>query len=212
MVKTTWVREPRNYREALKKGVAIMCCAYTANSFSASSYERITRWAPTIKREAQAVFGISAPTPMFLGQIAQESSGDEKVTASDGGMGLAQFMPLTARDVSRRHPELGAPNPYNPKWAIRAMMRLNADNYRMVQGINECERWGAALKCYNAGCGYVTKAQRVSPDPGTWFGVTEYVPTRQSAKNFEYSRLYPRWILFKHQPRYTQYGRSVCLE
>lgn len=173
--------------------------------------ERVSRWAPTVKREAQAVFGITAPVPMMLGQIHQESGGREDVTAWDFGRGLAQFMDATARDVSRRHPELGAPDPYNPKWAIRAMVRLNSDNYRLVQGKDACERWGAALKCYNAGCGYVIKAQTASPEPGTWFGVTEYVPTRQSAKNFEYSRLYPRWVLFRHQPRYVRFGQAVCI-
>ena len=177
---------------------------------SADASIQVSRWASAVTREAQAVFGINAPVPAFLGQIHQESGGREKVTAWDNGRGLAQFMDATARDVARRHPELGAPDPYNPTWAIRAMMRLNWDNYQSVRGANACERWGGAFKAYNAGAGYVLYAQRRSENPDIWFGVTEYVKTRQSPKNFEYSRLYPRWIIFRHQPVYAQYGALLC--
>jgi soluble lytic murein transglycosylase-like protein len=164
----------------------------------------------TLIREAQAVHGPDAPVPMFAGQIAQESSWRPNVTAWDNGRGLAQFMDGTTAQVSRTFPELGPPAPYDPRWAIRALVRYDGWIYKRVKGKDGCQRWAAALKGYNAGPGYVMQAQTKSPDPDTWFGVTEFIPTRQSPVNFEYSRTYPHKILFKHQPKYQTMGRMMC--
>lgn len=170
-----------------------------------------TRYAAMVAREAQAVNGINAPVPMYLGQMRQESSCRADVTAWDNGRGLAQFMDGTAKQVSALYPELGPPDPYNPRWAIRALVRYDNWIYGRVKGRDTCHRWAAALKGYNAGPGYVQQAQAKSPDPLTWFGVTEFIPTRQSKENFEYSRTYPHKILFKHQPLYAGLGATVCL-
>ncbi len=163
-----------------------------------------------LTREAQFVYGLSAPVPMFAGQIHQESGWRAGVTAWDNGRGLAQFMDATATQVARTFPELGAVAPYNPVWAMRAQTRYMGWLYDRVKGDTACDRWAAALKSYNAGLGYVQQVQRVSVTPGVWFGATEYVPTRQSAQNFEYSRTYPRKILFKHQRLYATWGVPVC--
>lgn len=164
----------------------------------------------TLVREAQAVYGPDAPTPMFAGQIQQESGWRPNVTAWDNGRGLAQFMDGTTKQVTALFPELGPADPYNASWAIRAMVRYDGWIYRRVKGKDECHRWAAVLKGYNAGPGYVLQAQAKSPDPGTWFGVTEFIPTKQSQANFEYSRTYPRKILFKHQPRFASMGSALC--
>jgi soluble lytic murein transglycosylase-like protein len=164
----------------------------------------------TLVREAQFVYGPGAPIPMFAGQIHQESRWRADVTAWDNGRGLAQFMDGTAAQVAKSFPELGAPNPYDPRWAIRAMVRFDGWIYQRVQGASACDRWAASLKGYNAGAGYVQRAQRRSPTPGRWFGATEMINAGQSAKNFEYSRMYPRWILLKHQPLYAAWGPLTC--
>ncbi|MFZ6644439.1 transglycosylase SLT domain-containing protein [Undibacterium sp. TJN25] len=164
----------------------------------------------TLTREAQAVYGLEAPVPMLAGQMRQESSCRADVTAWDKGRGLMQFMDATARQVAQTYPELGAPDPYSPTWAIRAQVRYDNWLYARVQGDDACQRWAAALKSYNAGLGYVQKAQRRSPTPGTWFNVTENINAGQSQQNFEFSRRYPRLILFKHQPLFSSWGTSVC--
>jgi soluble lytic murein transglycosylase-like protein len=168
------------------------------------------QYAGATTREAQAVYGPDAPVPALLGQMRQESSCRADVTAGDLGRGIAQFMDGTSRQVSTMFPELGPPQPYNATWAIRALVRYDSWIGKRVKARDECERWGALLKGYNAGPGYVQQAQTKSPDPSIWFGLTEYVPTRQSPVNFEYSRTYPRKILLKHQPRYAGLGRLVC--
>lgn len=185
---------------------AMLCVAALAWAGPADPYRA------TLTREAQAVHGVGAPVPMFAGQINQESSWRPGVTAWDNGRGLAQFMDATADVVVRNYPELGAPDPYNPKWAIRALVRYDAWLYARVRGDTPCHRWAAALKGYNAGLGYVQRAQKRSVTPGRWFGTTELINAGQSPQNFEYSRTYPRKILFKHQPLYTTWGPLMCQE
>lgn len=169
------------------------------------------RLRPDLTREAQAVFGIASPVPVFAAQIEQESGWRADITAWDNGRGLAQFMDPTARFIAQKYPELGTPDPYNPRWAIRALVRLNAYNFARVQGDTSCERWGATLKSYNAGIGFVKRAQVRSAAPGQWFGVTEDVNAGQGTANFEASRMYPRKVLFDRQPRYALWGATECL-
>lgn len=163
-------------------------------------------------REAQAVHGLHAPIPALAAQIEQESGWRPGVTAWDNGRGLAQFMDGTSDTITRLYPELGPPEPYNPRWAIRALVRYDDWIARRVKAADDCQRAGAKLKGYNAGLGYVQQAQRASATPAQWFGLTEYVPTRQTAKNFEYSRLYPRWILLKKQAKYRAWGGQYLCE
>ncbi len=162
-----------------------------------------------LTREAHFVFGLNAPIDYLAGQIQQESGWRPGITAWDNGRGLAQFMDPTAEWISERYQELGEPQPYNPLWAIRAMVRLDAYNAGRVAAATPCDQWGAALKAYNAGLGFVLRAQKRSSTPGKWFGSTEKINAGQSAKNFEYSRQYPRLIIFKHSPRFAHWGVGV---
>ena len=163
-------------------------------------------------RTAHAEWGLDAPIATFAAQIHQESGWRESVTASDNGRGLAQFMDGTASWLVDRYPTLGRADPYNPAWAMRALVRYDRHLFDSVRGADACQQMGAALKGYNAGVGYVLRAQAKSPHPEIWFDVTEHIATGQSARNFEYSRLYPRWIIYRHQPRYVAAGfaQGVC--
>jgi soluble lytic murein transglycosylase-like protein len=189
--------------------MAALLCRCAPPAYAADPCDR---YRATLTREAQAVFGIGAPVPALAGQLLQESTCRADITAWDNGRGIAQFMDPTAEQVSRTFPELGVPDPYNPTWAIRALVRYDNWLIARVKGINACERWGGGLKGYNAGPGYVQRAQRQSPTPGVWFGATEYINAGQSAKNFQYSRQYPRTILFTHQRRYLSWGAPLCIE
>ena len=163
-----------------------------------------------LTREAHFVHGLSAPIPMFAAQIEQESGWRPGITSYDNGKGLAQFTGKTTDWIGELYPELGKSEPYNPMWSIRALIRYDGWLYARVKGIDACNRYAATLKSYNAGLGYVQQAQKASPRPGKWFGLTEYVPTRQSPRNFEASRMYPRWILYKRQPGYKGWGTYIC--
>jgi membrane-bound lytic murein transglycosylase MltF len=90
------------------------------------------------------------------------------------------------------------------------MVRLNQYNYERVAGRDSCHRWAAALKAYNAGLGWVRRAQARSSRPDHWWDLTEHINAGQSAQNFEYSRLYPRKILYNRQAKYEPWGARVC--
>jgi soluble lytic murein transglycosylase-like protein len=184
----------------------VMVPAYAQDQIPAAAKQ----YRSELQREAQFVFGLRAPVPMFAAQIEQESSWRTGVTAWDNGRGLAQFMDPTAKFISETYPELGQPDPYNPRWAIRAMVRLNKYNFERVKGLNLCHQWAAALKAYNAGLGWVMKAQQLASEPGKWFGHVEDINAGQSQQNFEYSRLYPRKILYNRQAKYAQWGALTC--
>lgn len=147
---------------------------------------------------------------MFLAQIEQESSGNQNATASDGGMGLGQIMPSTAKSISKMFPVIGPPAPYDPAWSISALVRYDQWLYQRIKKDDRCHGFGAALKSYNGGLGFVQQQQRASPDPGKWFGLTEYIPNRQSPENFEASRMYPRKILLSRQSKYRAWGIYLC--
>jgi soluble lytic murein transglycosylase-like protein len=168
------------------------------------------KYRSVLTREAQFVLGLDAPIPMFAAQIEQESGWRPEVTAWDNGRGLAQFMDPTTDTITRAFPDLGKGDPYNPQWAIRALVRYDMWLRARVKGVDACNDYAAALKGYNAGLGYVQQAQRASKQPEQWFGVTEFVLTHQTAKNFEYSRMYPRWIIFNRQPKYKGWGTYTC--
>lgn len=164
-----------------------------------------------LTREATFVFGTTAPVPLLAAQIQQESNWDCKVTAHDGGMGCAQFMQATAGWLVKTYPDLGAVNAYDPVWAFQAQARLDKYNYARVQGRDECHRWAATLVAYNAGLGNVQAVQKLSQDPGNWWGATETIQHKQAEGFFKSSRDYPRRIVYKHQPQYLTWGRSTCI-
>lgn len=206
----------KKYSEELKSILAfivvflIVCgMAYGATPITTTP-EIMKQWRPHITREAQAIYGINAPIPMLAGQIWQESGGREKVTAWDGGMSLGQFMPNTVKQIVSTFPELAPADPYSGIWSIRAQVRYLGWMRQRTKGIDDCHRWSAVLKGYNAGLGYVQRAQKRSPEPGIWYGVTEDINPGQSEKNFVYSRAYPRWIIYRHQHRFVTWGNVVC--
>lgn len=167
------------------------------------------RYRADLTREAHVIFGIRAPVPTLAAQIEQESGWNAGVTAFDNGRGLAQFMDPTAKWAADKFADLGPSDPYNPRWAMRALVRLDDYNVKHVRGDTPCDLWGAGLKAYNAGLGYVQRAQRRSEMPGKWFGLTETVNAGQGDKNFEFSRQYPRWIILKRQPKYAAWGEGI---
>ncbi len=176
----------------------------------AGATDQCLQYVRAVRREAQAVFGVDAPVPTLMGQLRQESRCRADVTARDNGRGLAQFMDATAALVARSFPELGAPDPYNATWAIRAMVRYDSWLRDRVQFVTACDAWGATLSAYNGGLGYVQQSQRASTAPGVWFGVTERVRSRQTASNFAFARSYPRKIILTHQPLFRGTGTYIC--
>lgn len=77
-------------------------------------------------------FGYGYPWWYGVGQLKQESCCRARVTAFDAGMGVAQFMPATAKEVKKLMGDYSL-DPYNPEHAIKMqafyMARLHKQNW-----------------------------------------------------------------------------------
>lgn len=101
----------------------------------------------------------AAAGPRWIDRAAQvkaESLFRADATASDGGQGLAQFMPATWAWVQAQGWVQHDASPYDPVQAIRAQHAYMLWLEARVEGLNP------ALGAYNAGLGSVRKAQMVA--------------------------------------------------
>ncbi|WP_163769991.1 transglycosylase SLT domain-containing protein, partial [Proteus mirabilis] len=73
-------------------------------------------------RNARLEWGLSAPVADFAAQLHQESGWRPDAISPAGAQGLAQFMPATADWISQLIPMLSSREPFNPAWAIRALV------------------------------------------------------------------------------------------
>jgi len=167
-----------------------------------------------LTREARAVWGLSAPVPVFAGQIHQESAWREDARSPVGAQGLAQFMPATAKWMSEIYPSsLGAAQPYNPGWAIRAMVRYDDWLMRRVVGHTACDRWWAVLRSYNGGLGHWQAESRNALDRLDRRSVDRWCgSTRRAAVHCRENLDYPDRIMLRHQPRYAAWGPTVACD
>ena len=164
----------------------------------------------TLIRTARAVWGMDAPIAVFAGQIHAESRWNANAKSHVGAEGLAQFMPATAAWLPTVAPETGEPLPYNPGWAIRALVTYDLWLWKRVDGENDFERMAFVLSAYNGGMGWVYKDKRLAKSKGKnplrWFEHVETVNAGRSAVNFRENRSYPRLILHDFQQRYNSWG------
>lgn len=164
---------------------------------------------PVVVREAQFRFGVPAPVPVIAGQIQQESGWNPLARSPTGAMGIMQFMPGTARWVETEN-GWGGMDVYNAAWAIRAGVWYDRWLYERVRIFNtECDRWHFTLSSYNGGLGWMRDRQRHSPDPGSWAVTGTINPGIRNAAQVENERYSPR-ILYVHQPKFKDTGRTVC--
>lgn len=164
---------------------------------------------------ARAGMGFEAPIALLAAQIHQESRWNERAVSPVGAQGLAQFMPATARWLPEVAPETGDPMPFNPAWAIRALVAY--DGWLLARIKNAASRhdlWAFTLCAYNGGLGWVNrdraKGGREGKNPARYWGEIEYVNAGRSAANFRENREYPRRI-FQLQELYEAagWGRGV---
>ena len=178
----------------------------------AASDSPCNKYRPLVQREMNLRFGYNASAPVFAGLLKQESSCNPWATnKADGGAGVCQL--TGANNIRWIAEQTGMPiDPYNPSQAIPACIWLLKFNYSKLQAKDDCNRMAMSLKAFNSGVGWVLKAQKLSLDPQTWWGVTENINAGQSVMNFDYSRAYPHKIIEKHQLNFASWGRTLCLK
>lgn len=167
-------------------------------------------------RNARAEWGISAPVADFAAQLQQESGWRVDAKSPTGAVGMAQFMPATADWVSHLIPELSVNKPFNPSWAIRAL--VSYDNWLMqrIKAVDSCQKMAFTLSAYNGGLGWINRdkklATRQGLNPQYWFGQVETVNAGRSQSNWKENRHYPKNILYSIAPRYLSWGSGSCIQ
>ncbi|HHE3720919.1 transglycosylase SLT domain-containing protein [Pasteurella multocida] len=174
-----------------------------------------TQYKRILMQESHANWGLNAPIAVFAAQVHQESNWNVKAISPVGAQGLTQFMPSTAKWIAERYPSLAINQPFNPNWALRALVVYNKYHYNKIVAKTECDRIAFTLSAYNGGLGWVLrdkkKAKVQGLDPLLYWNNVEQVNAGRSRSNFAENRGYPKRIIYYWQPRYITWGNTVCL-
>lgn len=164
-----------------------------------------------LTRNAQMIWGLQAPVATFAAQIHQESRWRAEARSPVGALGLAQFMPATARWMGDVDAQLLDTAPLNPTWALRAVVSYDRWLWdRVTVAENSCERMAFVLAAYNGGLGWVYKRQRLSPEPGRCLGASCSINPGITAASQRENEHYPRVILQRYEPLYASWGPGSC--
>lgn len=165
-------------------------------------------------RNARVQWGMNAPVADFAAQIHQESGWNPAARSPAGAQGMAQFMPATAQWIGDVIPALADNAPYNPGWAVRALVSYDRWLWQRVPVPDSCERMAMTLSAYNGGQGWVNRDRKLAAQRGLdadrWFGQVETVNAGRSAANWRENRHYPKRILYQLAPRYLTWGGASC--
>ena len=203
----------RTLRALALSVAAIAVLVIVALVLSSSAHAQVpadaARYRLDLRRQAQLVWGLEAPVATFAGQIHQESRWRANAKSPVGAEGLAQFMPSTAGWISGAYPGLRDNDPYNPTWAMRALVTYDKHLYDRVKAANPCERMAFALSGYNGGLGWVYKRQKLSTSPQYCLGKTCDINPGIAPGNQRENADYPSRILKKHEPLYVRAGWGI---
>jgi len=170
------------------------------------------RYRSLLIRVAQAEWGLQAPVAAFAAQVHQESAWNPDAVSRVGAAGLAQFMPATARWMPSIRPNLANPQPYNPAWALQAMVAYDRWLYdRTPDRYSPRDRMHVALRSYNGGLGHW---QREASATGLRLPDRLQVDAacgkaRRAAVHCAENLGYPHRILVVLQPRYAAWGPGL---
>lgn len=199
--------------------IALVMCALCAcqPAYADSIPRDAEQYRRTLVRAAHAEWGLDAPIATLAAQVHQESAWRANARSQVGAQGLAQFMPTTSAWMAQLYPNtLGANQPFNPGWALRALVTYDRWLSQRIQARGPCEKWAFVLSAYNGGLGWVQKDTRQASAKGAdklaWFDSVERHNAGRSAANFRENRNYPRAILLRWEPLYAAagWGAGVC--
>ena len=121
-------------------------------------------------------------------------------------------MPATTRWIAGLHPDLASQQPYNPAWALRALVTYDLWLYdRAPAHYTPRDRMWVALRSYNGGLGHW---QREAASTGLAQPSRAQVDAacgtaRRAAVHCKENLGYPHRILVVIQPRYLQWGPGL---
>lgn len=196
--------------------IAILMLFITALTHADNIPITANQYHRTLVRAAHSAMGLDAPIATLAAQIHQESRWNEQARSSVGATGIAQIMPATATWLVTIKPALGNAAPYNPAWAINAMIAY--DNYLLarIQATDNCQAWAFTLAGYNGGQGWVDRDKKLAAANGVnkniYFNNVERYNAGRKKSAFAENRHYVRIILTQHEPLYraANWGNGVC--
>lgn len=110
---------------------------------------------------------------LWKAQLFQESHLDPAAVSQVGARGIAQIMPGTWGDLSRRLEFPPSVSPHDAKLAIEAGAVYDADLRRQwSRNRPPLEAHRLALASYNAGTGHILKAQRACGGASLWSDIS----------------------------------------
>ncbi|WP_418186718.1 transglycosylase SLT domain-containing protein [Aliarcobacter lanthieri] len=130
----------------------------------------------------------------FIAQAVQESRFDPNAKSPVGALGIAQFMPRTAKEVGQELKKYNIfENGFSPLNDIQSVyaqvyyMNKLYKNWKVER--TTLERFELALASYNAGLGNILKAQKLSGNKRNWNDIKKYlagVTGRNSLETINY--------------------------
>ncbi len=202
-------------RKDLARAVLLVAtCALLAFALPASAQvpQAAQQHRALLVRTAHAAWGMDAPVAVFAAQVHQESAWRPDAVSRVGAQGLAQFMPATTKWISGVDPALAARQPYNPAWALRALVTYDRWLYdRAPAHYAPQDRMWVALRGYNGGLGHwqaeaastgLARPTRAQVDAACG-------QARRAVAHCKENLGYPQRILLVIQPRYLQWGPGL---
>ncbi|EIZ8631731.1 transglycosylase SLT domain-containing protein [Escherichia coli] len=193
----------------------LWCGGFFSQACAAQPPQAALQYRDDVIRNARLEWGLSAPVADFAAQLHQESGWRPDAVSPAGAQGLAQFMPATADWISQLMPGLNSREPFNPAWAIRALVSYDRWLWQRVSAASDCERMAMTLSGYNGGLGWVQRDRRLASQKGLdstrWFGHVATVNAGRNAASWRENRHYPQRILRELAPRYLTWGGSSCV-
>lgn len=195
-------------------GIVVSACYMLIVAHDSKAGEPVPRAALQYQRSlisaARGVWGLNAPVATFAGQVHQESQWNAAAKSSYAA-GLAQFTPATSDWISAKYAtELGANQPYDPAWSLRALARYDKFLHdRVTAAVTPCDRMLFALSDYNGGAGWRMRRQARAKIPGDYATASVINPGIAAASQKE-NQEYPRRIVYRWQPIYAGWGPGVC--
>lgn len=163
-----------------------------------------------LTRTARAVWGLEAPVATFAAQIHQESGWRPGAVSHVGAAGLSQFMPGTSQWIAGVDPALKANQPFNPSWAMRALVTYDLYLYeRTPKTYAQRDRMWVALRAYNGGLGHWQAEARNAASADRAAIDAACGSARRHRSHCAENLGYPRRILVDLQPRYVAWGGGL---
>jgi soluble lytic murein transglycosylase-like protein len=188
---------------------ALLCAATTSR---AQAPQAAAPYKALLTRTAHAVWGLDAPVAAFAAQVHQESGWKPDAVSRVGAAGLAQFMPATAQWIGALDPALATAQPFNPAWALRALVTYDLHLYKAAPAhYSARDRMWVALRAYNGGlANWQAEAARTGqPQPTRQQVDGACGQARRAARHCAENLAYPARILLVLQPRYAAWGPQL---